>query len=399
MKMDGVPSEILSLIFEFAGVSDPFPPFPSSLKQSAGVKRRSRSDPFIDQYDPELRISIGLVCRRWKNVRDASPRLWTRVDVVYDGIGKASTQTLRWLLARSGALPLDIRLSCASSERSLDISAHSSSRSFVILSHALTQVIGVLQHSIPRWRALHLSPRSRSEAYVAFVQFMQPALRLKDLTMTAQDTGGTVRSLTIIHGDGTFPVPPLFNHQTPELRSITVEPLSFSIDSQFMTNLRDIRLSRGSTTLRRLLEVFRSNPSLETLVIMMVEFTDVLANPDSVLAEDTEPGEELTLPVLHTMRLDLTRKEMTRLIESLVLPSLTTLSLCRSEDHVSVIPSANDAISTTSALLRAVNDERRKGRIPLTSFSLTYGSVWETNATQGEEGTDTALIDLLMTCK
>jgi len=81
------------------------------------------------------------------------------------------------------------------------------------------------------------------------------------------------------------------------------------------------------------------------------------------------------------------------LVESLILPSLTTLSLCRSEDRVPNIPSA------TSALLSAVNDERRKGRMPLTSFSLTYGSVWEMNATQGEEDTNSALIDLLSACQ
>ncbi|KAF8330841.1 uncharacterized protein EI90DRAFT_3059481 [Cantharellus anzutake] len=394
MEITTIPYEILSLIFEFAVWSDPFPSFPSMLPPVHGT---SRSGSSIDRYDPELRITIGLVCKRWKSVRDASPRLWSRITVVYDRIGKAPTQTLRWLLARSGALPLDVWLSSASSERSIDTPGDSTVRSFVRLSQALTQVINVLQHSIPRWRSLHLNPRSRSEAYVSFVRFKQPALRLTELTMSAQDAGGTVQSLTTLHGDGTFPVPTIFNNQTPELRSVSIEPLAFSIDSQFIKNLHDIRLSRGWTTLSRLLDVLRSNPNLETLVIIMVEFEDVLSTSNSQISLETKQ-EALTLPALHTMRLDLTRKEMTRLLESLTLPSLESLSLCRSEEGNASETPANDGVTATSTLLRVIGDQRRKQKMPLTSFSFTYGSVWETNATQGEEGTDAALVDLLSAC-
>ena len=391
-----LPSELLSLIFEAGVWSDPFPD-----RFAAWHRASDSSDTYFDQYtlqvhhyDPEFRMIIGQVSKTWKTVRDATPRLWTRIEVVYDAVGKAPPQTLMWLLKRSGALPLDIRLSCASSERSSDSTFESSIRSFVIVTQALTQVLGILQHSIPRWRSFHLIARTRSEAYSTLVQFRQPALQLEDMSITAQDIGATVQALT--SRSHFTPLPPLFGGRTPKLRSVVLEPFAVNIDIQMMNNLKSIRLDGGWVTQTQLLDVLEANRGLEELSLVMVDFQDVSW---PILDRKDDRDSNVILPCLHTLRLDVPRSAMASLLSHLTVPSLTSLALCRTEELDEAVDTpvgeGEAARPSTAAVLRILANERRAGRLPLRSFSLTYGSVWETNAGQGEEGTNASLIAFL----
>ncbi|KAF9518741.1 hypothetical protein BS47DRAFT_1482428 [Hydnum rufescens UP504] len=386
-----LPPELLSLIFEVGVWSDPFPDrFAAWHRVTDGSDPSfDRRTPLLHHYDPEFRMTVGQVSKTWKSVRDATPRLWTRIEVVYDTVGKAPPQTLMWLLKRSGALPLDIRLACASSERSSETTFDSLSRSWIILTQALTQVLGILQHSIPRWRSFHLTARTRSEAYSTLVQFRQPALQLEELRITAQDMGATVQALT---SRAHFPpLPPLFGSRTPKLRSVVLEPFAVNIDIQMMTNLRSIRLDGGWVTQSQLLRALGANRGLEELSLVTVDFQDALWSA----YQEVGPDINIVLPCLHTLKLEAPRSSMVSLLSRLTVPSLTSLALCRTEEFDEDVDEEEAVAPSTAAVLRILANARRAGHLPLRFFSLTYGSVWEANAEQGEEGTNDALTAFL----
>lgn len=363
-----------------------------------------------------------------------SPRLWTRLDIVYDSSPGCSFESLRWLLARSGSLPLDVRLSSSSSDRSAveELFAPFGTTNTVQDHHvhlmkSLTRVIAVLQHSIPRWRSLTFGARTRAEAYAALLQFRQPATLLERLNISASHAGHTVSALLppprrhqpslnsnspTNHTESVMPA--LFGGKTPSLYSVSLRIFAEPIDVPLMRNLRNIRLIDGWATIDTFANLLRTNSAtLEELHIVMVDFRDAFWPLDHNLAGSGDPKDvalsrfdRVVLPSLLVLRLDVPRSTMSCLLSRLSLPSLTSLNLRRTEeayeewnvvDDPSAMPDAQNTPSTEDILALLKKMHEGGSLPPLQDFLLSYGSVWESNAGYREQGTDAALISLLRT--
>lgn len=440
-----LPLELVASVFEFAINSKLIYP---TLSHRTHTPIQLRDDDLsaspLEEYDADLRITIGLVCKTWKRIRDNTPRLWTRLDIVYCSRPLQSVQRLRWLLERSGALPLDIRLSCSSSEEDYSIydQLHYRQQPRALEERArimssLANILATLRHSIPRWKRFTFRPRTRAEAYSAILPFSQPALKLEYLEIASDYIGDTVQAL-VPPPLGTTPtpparstkglqeylspltlggLPPVFGGRTPQLQTLTLGQFAFPIDAPFFNSnhpLRKLTLNGGWTMATPFLTaISQVSSTLEELTIHAVEFRDAAWPVPAVLVfnddQTTDPDHsiDVVLGSLKKLVLELPRTSLACILPRLKLPVLSSLTLRRSEETFEEWPLMDDfnqgereCPSTSHILNIVLNCMRgRKGSQTLTSqlasFSLTYGSVWEVNPRLGEEETDDTLREFL----
>lgn len=392
--------------------------------------------------DQHLSQNVNGVTQDWKRIRDMSPRLWTRLDIIYSSSPGRSLGSLKWLLGRSGSLPLDIRLSCSASDRYAAeelFERGNDPRAIILHIHqvplpaipSLTRVLGVLQHSIPRWRSLTFGARTRAEAYAALLQFRQPATLLEQLDVAAPHVGDTISGLVPPrrrhqpNPDSIFPpiveiissvepspiMPALFGGKTPSLNDVSLYTFAQSIDAPVMRNLKSIRIMNGWATVDTFIDVLRENTvTLEELRMATVDFRDAFLSlrsnqPASGDQEATSPrSDRMVLPSLVTLHLDLPRSAMSCLLSRLSLPSLTSLRLRRTEEPYeeehfffpdpTIIPDSS-ITPRTEDILALLGRMYKDTLPPLQDFVFSYGSVLESNAGFRERGTDAALINVL----
>lgn len=291
---------------------------------------------------------------------------------------------------------------------------------------SLNRVLTALQHHIPRWRSLKIGARTRAEAYSALLQFRQPASQLVDLRISAPELGHTIKSLgpplrarfDVVRNASHTPsnllaatpskMPPLFNGKTPRLQHVSLRVFAEPIDVPFMHNLKSIHLSDGWATILSFILLLRQNcTTLEELTITTVDFRHKLVHvpsspPRSPSAVEDNALDRVCLPALRVLRLEVPRSTMSCILRSITTPSLTHIDLRRTEeayehwasDEPDIVTSSDTP--TTEDILRLLSNMREKKLLPpLQSFSLLYGSVWESSPQFKEENTDQALIRFL----
>ena len=247
---------------------------------------------------------------------------------------------------------------------------------------------------------------------------------LQELLITAPSVGSTIHALT---HDRPADMLPLFNAQTPSLRDVTLGPIALNIDAHFLRNLRSIRLAGGRVPFSRLVEVLEANArTLEILTTIMVHFVGAEWPLPSLSSSEHNPANDrlhVTLPALTSLSMHAARPSMGSFLFYVKMPALSLLTLCRTEDEEEMddilIQQDLQMIAVGGAIIPAAptpaaanNDQQQDDRgipntaavldilcaritSPLRTFSLTYGSVWETNPLSGEKGTDRALISFL----
>ncbi|KAK7048431.1 F-box domain-containing protein [Favolaschia claudopus] len=232
---------------------------PSELLSSifiAGVLGDTDEDN-LDGAD-EGRVSIGsimLVCRYWLEVALSTPLLWAKISVS----PHHSLEKARRRLGRSKSCPLDI---------SINFGARSEFTSGV--TEQVVHAMDLFRPAIWRIKSFRLSVPNRPQAHAALLRCQEDAPLLEVLSIrihhAMQDDSYSIAPL------------PLFNGNTPRLRSCSLESFNFGWDVRLVSQLRVLKLGgyinahRPSTNI--LLGILRECPRLEELALRNLTDTD-----------------------------------------------------------------------------------------------------------------------------
>ncbi|TFY66464.1 hypothetical protein EVG20_g4622 [Dentipellis fragilis] len=183
---------------------------------------------------PHLVIPLSHVCRRWRNATLTVSPFWC---IVYNWY---SRDLVLACLTRSRALPLRIRVDLAT------VDVHQ-------------WFIDLLPTAMPRARSLCIRQLSRCEDPSAMMSKILPAL---------QSPAPCLEEFTIdINVRNPICLPILFSGTTPTLYLLSLRSVLWSPGNIFK-GLTHLELSAGSRAqCQRLIDVLRSNPLLETLML------------------------------------------------------------------------------------------------------------------------------------
>lgn len=202
----------------------------------------------MEEEDSLLLSTLTHVCKYWTDVALATPILWSRITVGnHDSLEKA-----RRKLARSKSVPLDI---CIQFSPRME---HAGAVTELVI-HAMD----ILRPSIWRWRSFRLAVPNRPQAHAALMQCKESAPLLEDL------------SVQIFHfmQDDYYSTPPLplFDGDTPSLRTCSFTSFNFGWDPSLASKLRVLKLGgywHGfSPSVATVVGILRACPALEELVL------------------------------------------------------------------------------------------------------------------------------------
>lgn len=137
-----LPLEIVGQIFEEYVTLHPRNS--TLLLQQPHSHQQGASGHFLS-FSPRALLNLGAVCQLWRNTAWSHPPLWNNlyIDLSSTGYEHGPDIVEEWL-ARSGALPLDIRISDGD-----DINSRSEGQ------HAIT-IMNMIRQFSPRWRSLDI---------------------------------------------------------------------------------------------------------------------------------------------------------------------------------------------------------------------------------------------------
>lgn len=200
----------------------------------------------LKEEDSVLLSTLMLVCKHWTEVATNTPVLWSRISISdHDSLSKAKMK-----LTRSKSVPLDLTLTFGPR-------IENSSEVMELVIHAMD----ILRPSIWRWRSFRLAVQSRSQAHAALLQCKQRAPLLEEFS---------VQVFQVIQNDSYSKPPlPLFENDTPRLRSSSFTSFNFNWDMTLVSKLRVLKLGgfwhSHSPSVATILNILRACPALEEL--------------------------------------------------------------------------------------------------------------------------------------
>ncbi|KAL0961425.1 hypothetical protein HGRIS_006371 [Hohenbuehelia grisea] len=271
--------------------------------------------------NPVLVSTLMLVCHYWSDVAVNTPVLWAKIAVSpLDSLAKA-----RRRLARSKSCPIDVTINYGPR---FDYT-HTSVTEQVI--HAMD----LIRPALWRVRSFSLSVPNRPQAHAALIRCQEDAPMLESL------------HIHVFHPlqDDSYSRPPLplFNANTPLLRTCSLTSFNFAWDLRLVSRLRVLKLggyfNATSPDPATLLAILRACPDLEELAIKNVSDVDVdgcraaTEGGDAVLAQTL-----VHLPRLKKISLYYAGPLLMRQVMSLVsLPALESLELSYLENVTPMI--------------------------------------------------------------
>lgn len=296
-----LPPEILSEIFERCLDA-------KSSGMLFSVTARSKTAPLL----------LGRVCRSWRAIAHATPRLWRDIFVnVCDGrysdeLRRDALPVLQTWLAHSGSLPLDLVVLCKT-ERVLP---------------GLVDLFETIASHAARWKTVHVCLQNSPVIYRLVYRAFTKCTSLSTFDVT--DGGQYVSSFSNRQADEVEEVRPV----RFDLSSAPLHQLSLSLTG---LSIRDVQAPWATLTRLSFMQDARSSTSSITDYVAVLQQCTSLK--ECAIAIDSgvrdAPLEPLTLPKLESLQLQVFREashtmQMGDLLSVLHAPRLSALSI---EDH------------------------------------------------------------------
>ncbi|KAI0755177.1 hypothetical protein C8Q80DRAFT_1094386 [Daedaleopsis nitida] len=262
--------------------------------------------------------NIMLVCQHWREVAINSPMLWTRIAMgTHHSMDRAILK-----LDRSRTAPLHICLDFSPRMEHGTVSTES-----------IIMAMDLMRPAIWRWKTFSLIVPSRPQAHVALSRCKEQAPQLEVLSIRVSHS---------MQEDHYSKAPlPLFERNTPRLRSSSFTSFNFSWDLALLTNLRVLKLggywNGFSPSVDVILKTLRACPQLEEVVLRNMSdvdpesctsFASGAEHEDYVLARVSDTR-AIHLPKLRRASFYYSGNLRTRTILSLLsFPALERIELC-----------------------------------------------------------------------
>ncbi|KAI0688880.1 hypothetical protein C8Q76DRAFT_634873 [Earliella scabrosa] len=227
-----------------------------------------------EDEDPITLSNLMLVCQYWREVAINSPMLWTRIAMGTHH----STDRAILKLDRSKTAPLHVCLDFSPRMEHGTVSTES-----------IVTAMDLVRPAIWRWKSFHLIVPSRPQAHAALSRCKEEAPQLE------------VVSIHVSHSmqeDHYSKAPlPLFERNTPRLRSSSFTSFNFSWDIALLSNLRVLKLggywNGFSPSVDVIVKTLRACPQLEELVLR--NMSDVDPESCTSLASETAEHDDYVL--------------------------------------------------------------------------------------------------------
>lgn len=288
-----------------------------------------------EDEDPLMVSTLMLVCRYWAELAIGTPQLWSNIVFsAHDSLEKA-----RRKLQRSRACPIDV---------SINFLPHSENSSSV--TENVIHAMDLVRPALWRTKSFSLNVPNRPQAHAALLRCQEDAPLLESLLIrinhSIQDDYHTNAPL------------PLFNGNTPRLRSCSFTSFNFGWDITLVSRLRVLQLggywngfSPSTTTL---LHILNQCPELEELSLRNLSDSD----PEICLQYKARPPpRRIHLPRLIKASFHFAGSMRVRAIfNHLSFPALQALELCYCEEVTPVLERLKEQ-SLTSLPLRHLRIE------------------------------------------
>lgn len=231
--------------------------------------------------------NLMLVCQYWREVAINSPMLWTRIVMGTHH----STDRAILKLDRSKTAPLYVCLDFSPRMEHGTVSTES-----------IVTAMDLVRPAIWRWKSFHLIVPSRPQAHAALSRCKEHAPQLEVLS---------IRVTHSMQEDHYSKAPlPLFERNTPRLRSSSFTSFNFSWDPALLSNLRVLKLggywNGFSPSVDVILKTLRACPQLEELVLRNMSDVDP-ESCTSLVSEATEHDDYVLARVSDTRAINLPR--------------------------------------------------------------------------------------------
>lgn len=279
--------------------------------------------------------TLMLVCRYWAELAIGTPQLWSNIVFsAHDSLEKA-----RRRLQRSRACPIDV---------SINFLTHSENSSSI--TENVIHAMDLVRPALWRTKSFSLNVPNRPQAHAALLRCREDAPLLESLLIRINHS--------IQEDYHTNPPLPLFNGNTPRLRSCSFTSFNFGWDITLVSRLRVLQLggywngfSPSTTTL---LHILNQCPELEEISLRNLSDSD----PEMCLQYgERPPPRRIHLPRLTKASFHFAGGMRVRAIfNHLSFPALQTLELCYCEEVTPVLERLKEQ-SLTSLPLRHLRIE------------------------------------------
>lgn len=288
-----------------------------------------------EDEDPLMVSTLMLVCRYWADVATDTPVLWSNISVsTHDSLEKA-----RRKLQRSKACPIDITINFPPRPE------HSTG-----VTESVIHAMDLVRPALWRTKSFSLSVPNRPQAHAALLRCQEDAPLLESLSIRI------FHSMQEDYYSG--PTLPLFNGNTPRLRSCSLTSFNFGWDIQLVSRLRVLQLggywNGFSPSVATILRILNECPELEEFTLRNLSDADT-----ETWAQDQE---KVSTKLIHLPRLTkasfyfagIMRVRM--ILNCVSFPALKTLELCYLDDLTPLLERLKEQ-SLTSLPLRHLRIE------------------------------------------
>ncbi|KZT23390.1 hypothetical protein NEOLEDRAFT_1069537 [Neolentinus lepideus HHB14362 ss-1] len=212
------------------------------------------------EEDPLSVSTLMLVCKHWSEVAMDTPILWSRLALR----NQSSIERTKFKLARSRSAPLDISIDF---NPRVETTGH--------MTQNVVHAMDILRPSIYRWRSFSLVVSNRPQAHAALQRCREPAPLLQALSVHVSNS---------MQDDYYSNLPlPIFDGQTPRLRSVSFTSFNFGWNSRLVVGLRVLKLAgyweSFAPSTAQILDILRACPQLEEFSLR--NMSDVEPEPGS----------------------------------------------------------------------------------------------------------------------
>lgn len=224
----------------------------------------------LNDDDCVLLSTLMLVCKEWAEVVLDTPQLWSQITIS----DRASIKKACKKLTRSKSFPLDI---CIKFSPQMDQTQTTT--------ELVMRAVDILRPSMWRWRKFRLAVPYRIQAQAALTQLNEAAPLLEDFAVQIHH---------LLQEDRySKPHLPLFECNTPRLRSVAFTSFNFGWDMNLVSRLRVLKLggyfNSFSPSVPTLLNFLRACPDLEELAFRnMSDVESAIACPEYWRSDETE---------------------------------------------------------------------------------------------------------------